>query len=240
MKERIERLIRRDEVLRNYSHCLFDKKDRGQFLDLSCGTRSDIRDIVESFGYTWVGVDHIDHPGAIKADAHALPFHDSQFDVVYAGAAFEHYRDPWHVAEEVKRVLRPNGYFCGLIAFIQPWHGESYYHFSHLGVTEMLRRADFETLDIHAGDVNGVTYLIRLLFHYRNAGRVLSLYGSLLYAIRRQFFPLLVRCVLSRNKERRAKELAFLKDDDLRFAAAIIFLGRKRGVHLLVSPGVSK
>lgn len=228
MTQHIDWLIRTNEVLRHYAHRLFDERRGGWFLGLSCGTRSDIREIVQSFGYTWVGVDHIDHPGVVKADAHALPFHDSQFDVVYAGAAFEHYCDPWHAASEMKRVLKPGGYFCRLVAFIQPWHGESYYHFSHLGVAEMLRRIDFEILDIHAGDVNGVTYLIRVLFHYWNVGRVLSLYGSLLYAVRRRFFPLLVRCALSRRKERMAKELALLKDDDLRFAAAIIFLGRKR------------
>ncbi len=237
MNPRIGTLIRKDEVLRTYYHRLFDEKRRGWFLDLSCGSRTDIREVVEAFGYRWVGVDHIDYPRVMKADAHAMPFQDSQFDVVYAGAAFEHYRDPWRVAEEVKRVVKPGGYFCGLIAFIQPWHGESYYHFSHLGVAEMLQRAGFETLDIHAGDVNGVTYLIRLLFHYRNVGRVLSLYGSLLYAIRRRLFPFLVRCVLRGKMERLAKELAVLREDDLRFAASIIFLSRKgRGVDTFLAP----
>ena len=237
VKERIERLIRRDEVLRDYSCRLFNKKDGGKFLDLSCGARSDIQEIVKSFGYTWVGVDHMDRSGVVKADAHALPFPDSQFDVVYAGAAFEHYRDPWHVAEEVRRVLRPNAYFCGLVAFVQPWHGESYYHFSHLGVREMLQRMDLEVLDIHAGDVNGVTYLIRVLFHYWNVGRVLSVYGSLLYGIRRWFFPLLVRFAMAGNKERRAKELASLRDDPLRFAASIIFLGRKKAPSEIACAG---
>jgi ubiquinone/menaquinone biosynthesis C-methylase UbiE len=228
MNHRIGALIQENEVLRHYCPRLFDKKSGGWFLDLSCGTRPDIREIVESFGYRWVGVDHIDHPRVIKADAHALPFHDSRFDIVYASAAFEHYRDPWRVADELKRVLRSGGHFCGLIAFIQPWHGDSYYHFSHLGVAEMLRRMDFEVLDIHAGDVDGATYLIRVLFHYWRIGRALSVYGRLLYSVRRRLFPLLVRCVFRGKKERLAKELAVLRDDDLRFAASIIFLSRKR------------
>jgi ubiquinone/menaquinone biosynthesis C-methylase UbiE len=229
MNRRTVRLIRENEVLRHYCHRLFDRRGGGRFLDLSCGNRPDVREVVESFDYTWVGVDHIEHPRVIKANAHALPFRDSRFDVVYASAAFEHYRDPWCVAHEVRRILKPGGYFCGLIAFIQPWHGASYYHFSHLGVAEMLHRIDFEVLDIHAGDVDGATYLIRLLFHYWNLGRVLSLYGRLLYVVRRHLFPLLIRCALHGKRERLAKELAVLKDDDLRFAASVIFLSRKTG-----------
>jgi SAM-dependent methyltransferase len=226
MNRRINALIQKNEVLRHGYYRLFDRKDGGRFLDLSCGTRSDVREIVESFGYRWVGVD-LHRPGVIQADAHELPFHDLQFDVVYASAAFEHYRDPWRVADEVRRVLKPGGYFCGLIAFIQPWHGESYYHFSHLGVAEMLHRMDFEILDIHGGDVNGATYLIRVLFP-RNVGRALSLYPSLLYAIRKRVFPILFRSLLRGKRERLADKLDVLKDDDLRFAASIIFLSRKK------------
>ena len=79
---KILHLIQRNEVLRNYYKILFsDSGQKLRFLDLSCGTRTDIREIVEAFGHEWVGVDQIEHKLVIKADVHELPFSDSSFDV---------------------------------------------------------------------------------------------------------------------------------------------------------------
>ena len=124
--KRIETLIQKNQIIRQYSEVLFHERsgERLRFLDLSCGTRSDIKEIVESFGHEWVGVDQIRHPGVICADVHNIPFNEDEFDIVYSAATFEHYYDPFRVAEEVKRVLKPNGIFCGGIAFIQPCHGD--------------------------------------------------------------------------------------------------------------------
>lgn len=111
IEKRIKGLICKNEVLRNYHQIIFSDKSetKPRFLDLSCGTRTDVREIVESFCYDWVGVDIIDAPSVIKSDAHHLPFRDAEFDIVYSAAAFEHYYDPWQVAHEVKRILKPRG-----------------------------------------------------------------------------------------------------------------------------------
>jgi SAM-dependent methyltransferase len=230
MSPRISQLIGQNEILRHYHEALFSKSTSGQlFLDLSCGTRTDIREVVEGLGNRWIGVDQFDWPGVIKADVHNLPFENSTFDVVFSAATFEHYYDPWKVAREVHRVLKPGGLFCGLIAFLQPWHGDSYYHFSHLGTKQMLSVSGFEVIDIRAGDDHGVPYLIQQMFPapFAGIGKMLSLYGSLLVSARRRIFPGLVKLLHFNNKEVRDKRLQFLHDDDFRFAAAILFLSSK-------------
>ena len=44
-----------------------------------------------------------------RADATQLPYADSTFDAVFAHTLLEHVPDPLHVANELKRVLKPDG-----------------------------------------------------------------------------------------------------------------------------------
>ncbi|MRG93194.1 methyltransferase domain-containing protein [Polyangium spumosum] len=47
----------------------------------------------------------------LQGDAHALPFEDGSFDVVYCRFVLEHVADPARVLQEMHRVLRPGGRF---------------------------------------------------------------------------------------------------------------------------------
>ena len=51
----------------------------------------------------------------VKGDMHDLPFEDSQFDLVFASHVFEHSYDFSKVAQQVARVLKPNGYLFAAI-----------------------------------------------------------------------------------------------------------------------------
>jgi len=44
-----------------------------------------------------------------QADAHALPFEDNMFDVVFCRYLLEHVADPVRVLQEMRRVLKPGG-----------------------------------------------------------------------------------------------------------------------------------
>jgi len=112
-------------------------------LDLGCGPGYH-RTVIEHAGYTWVGLDY-DNPAAqILGDAHALPFAADTFELVLSVAVLEHLQHPWVAAREAYRVLKPGGRFIGTVAFCEPFHANSHYHHSHLGILSTLRGAEFE------------------------------------------------------------------------------------------------
>src|SRR5439155_5186428 len=60
------------------------------------------------------------------ADAHAIPLQDGIADGVWVQAVLEHVLDPAQVVAEIHRVLRPNGYVCSEIPFMQQVHEGRY------------------------------------------------------------------------------------------------------------------
>ena len=152
------------------------------------------------------------------------------FDIVFSAATLEHYKNPWVVAGEVQRVLRKEGYMAGLVAFLQPEHGESYFHMTLNGVRTLLSDYGFDVLDVRPGQLHGITYLIRSLFpkYLSPIGRVLSIYGDLLMVFRRVLFELGIRLVYAKNTTKRERLLVFLTSDRMRYTASVVFLARKR------------
>jgi SAM-dependent methyltransferase/uncharacterized protein YbaR (Trm112 family) len=79
---------------------------------------------------------------AIFCDAHDLPFRDGSVDAVVAQAVLEHVADPWRCAEEIHRVLKPNGIVYAETPFMQQVHlcGFDFTRFSHMGHQRLFRR----------------------------------------------------------------------------------------------------
>jgi SAM-dependent methyltransferase len=119
-------------------------------LEIGCGG-GQMRQPLAERGISHIGTDISDsrvndrlraHGGPdLLADAHFLPLDDDRFDFVYSAAVFEHLACPQLAAQEVARVLKPGGVFGGSVSFMEPWHDDSFYHMSPLGVYELLVQA---------------------------------------------------------------------------------------------------
>jgi SAM-dependent methyltransferase len=111
-------------------------------IDIGCG-RGICRDVVEHSGFAYLGIDYGNPGAATWADAHALPLADNSIQFAISNAVFEHIRFPHVAMAEVYRVLAPGGVFLGSVAFQEPYHSHSYYHFSHLGTLSCLQSSGF-------------------------------------------------------------------------------------------------
>jgi len=82
-------------------------------LDVGCG-RGFLRELIHAAAGVYIGVDLVPSgqgfPLAL-ADGAALPFPDQIFDAVACIDAFEHFPDTARAAREIRRVLRPGGFF---------------------------------------------------------------------------------------------------------------------------------
>lgn len=97
-------------------------------LDLGCGAGKRVS--FEYLGCQYVGMDTPGHQSDIAGDAHYLPFKNAQFDVVFSYAVLEHLYNPFIALNEVRRVLRPNGLFIGMVGQGEPFHGSFFHHTS--------------------------------------------------------------------------------------------------------------
>jgi len=118
----------------------------GLLIDLGAGEQV-YRTLLSSTGFDYVSVD-MDGQVDILADAHRLPFASSSADVVVAISLLEHVYDPFVAMREVARVLRPGGTVLGSVALTEPFHMNSYFHHSHLGVAQVIEAAGLEPLVI--------------------------------------------------------------------------------------------
>ena len=153
---------------------------RPRVLVVGGGTASPgIREIYDDPGLEAIAFDVYASPlTQFVADAHAIPLADGTVDGVWIQAVLEHVVDPWAVADEIHRVLRPGGLVFSEMPFIQQVH-EGAYDFVRL--TERGHRWLFRRFEeVESGIVAGpgtalawsVDHFVRALTRSRLLGRL--------------------------------------------------------------------
>lgn len=127
------------------AECAALLENRGplRILDIGCG-RAKYRRFVTERSHKYVGIDLCSWEADIRADAHALPFGDSQFDAALLFAVLQHSLNPHLVLEEARRVIRPAGTLTGCVAFLEPAVWGGLMHLSALGLVTLLEQANLK------------------------------------------------------------------------------------------------
>ncbi len=142
-----------------------------RILDLGSGTHRRAPNVINLEIESTPAVD-------VVGDGHALPFADSVFDAVISEAALEHVRAPQRVVAEMHRVLKPSGYVCAAVPFLQGYHTSphDYQRWTTTGFVTLF--SQFEEME--SGACAGPTAALHWIF-CEYVGLVCS-FGSLLVA----------------------------------------------------------
>ena len=83
-------------------------------------------------------------PGSILV----LEYSNPGWTPVFSMAVLEHIRYPFVLGKEVRRVLKPGGMYIGTVSFLEPFHGDSYYHHTYLGTYNTLATCGFDVIRV--------------------------------------------------------------------------------------------
>ena len=114
------------------------------------------------------------------ADAHAIPLQNATVDAVWVQAVLEHVLEPQRVVDEIRRVLRPEGFLLSEIPFMQQVHEAAFdfTRFTDLGQRWLFRRFEEVESGVVAGPGIGLAwsldYFVRGLTRSRLLGRLVG------------------------------------------------------------------
>ena len=123
----------------------------GVCLDLGCED-GNARAVILSKGYEWIGLDAgKETRTSLIGEVHSLPFADRTVSAVVLWQTMEHFAAPWMALYEINRVLKENGVLCGSVSWLEPFHEQSYFGFTYLGLRRLLEIRGFSRIEIQPG-----------------------------------------------------------------------------------------
>ena len=156
----------------------------------------------------------------VVGDAHAIPFLDDSFDSVFSVAVLEHVRQPWTVAAEQMRVLRPGGWLYAEAPFIFFFHGypNDFTRFTREGLRQLFDGLEDVQLGLTNGPVSATLQTVNTLLQFLVPQRMPWLLKAVRGAYGWGAFPLKY---LDRHVARR--------EDAHMLAGGLWIMGRKPG-----------
>lgn len=114
-------------------------------------------------------------------DGGSIPFEDATFDAVIAQAVLEYVPDPFRVADEIHRVLRPGGWLYAESPFMQQVHGGAYdfFRFTHVGHRRLLRRFEEHKSGVACGPAMALSWSYRYFLRALAEGRAYRMASSM-------------------------------------------------------------
>ena len=89
-----------------------------------------------------------------------IPFPDDCFDLIYCKQVLEHVKYPKDLLNEVRRVLKPGGYFVGSTSHLEPYHSLSYWNYTPYGFSVLIKDTNLKLLEIRPS-IDSITLIIR-------------------------------------------------------------------------------
>lgn len=211
-----------------HSHAIAGLEKGSTVVEIGCGGGQN-RGYITSLGHRYVGTDISKtrvydwlqkHGGPdLLCDAHFLPIQDASLDAVYCSAVFEHLAFPHLAAAEIARVLKPGGLFLGNVSFLEPWHDNSYFHMTPLGVVQLLRHSNV-TIE-HVWPERGYSGFHAIHKMGNRSTSALRAIGALMYRIYRAEYA--VKLQLRRQKREIFADLS----QQAQVSGAIFWIARK-------------
>jgi len=196
--------------------------DGGRVLDLGAGTGSSKQLFGEN--WEWIGIDiYPEHESVIKEDAHNLSFQDDYFDLIISIAVFEHLHSPWIAIKEISRVMKKGAFFLGTVAFLEPEHGNSYFHMTKRGMSQILKVGSLREVSVEPTEGWNVLTSMKM-FPIPGVKYYNKLKAKLVFSMR----SLLIRIrLLTLKGERKKRGLELYNTDKYRYSGSFRFLAQK-------------
>jgi len=164
----------RKVLVENYVTEILKNKNSAEsinVLDLGCGTGESIKFFKTlNFKIEWVGLDIENSPEVqsreddnekfVSFDGINIPFPENFFDLIYCKQVLEHVRYPKELLSDVRRVLKPGGYFIGSTSHLEPFHSFSYWNFTPYGFSVLIEEVKLKLLELRPS-IDSLTLIIR-------------------------------------------------------------------------------
>jgi len=161
----------RQTVDQHYVDRVMDAEEIKTVVDLGCGSGRTADGFKEKNpDIRWIGVDIESSPEVearqrtdvefLTFDGIHLPFINDEIELIYSHQVLEHVREPKELLAEVKRCLKPGGYFIGSTSHLEPYHSYSYRNYTPYGFVELIKESGLRVVELRPG-IDAFTLFMR-------------------------------------------------------------------------------